>query len=1443
MSGRAWGLLSILLVLGTVLLSQGQAPVTTKDVPPGDVSRPRIAAAYGNLPLSFEANHGQTDSQVNFVSRGSGYTLFLTPTEAVLALRKTASPPKHATDTMPTTMEPEATESTPPAVLHMKLVGSNPAPQVEGVDELPGKSNYFIGNDPKKWRTNVPQFRKVRYRGVYPGIDLVYYGTNHRQLEYDFIVAPGADPNTIRLAFDGADQLTLDDRGNLIVEIEGNEVVLRAPFVYQESESTRQTISGRYVVNSEHQIGFEVASYDVSEPLIIDPVLSYSTYLGGSGPEVGVDIAVDSFGNAYVMGSLGSTDFPTTAGAFDTTCGGCPFLDVFVTKLNADGSALVYSTYLGGSLNENGGGIAVDIAGNAYVTGHTTSTDFPTTPGAFQTSGGGTSVAAFVTKLDPAGSTLIYSTYLGGGSGKSIAVDSSGNAYVTGQTSSTGLPTTTFAFQRTKRGLWDAFVTKFDAAGSTLVYSTYLGGGGNDFGSGIALDASGNAYVTGWTFSSDFPTANAFQPAFGGGTCNFGFGDFPCFDVFVAKLDTIGSTLVYSTFLGGNDNDQGRGIAADSSGSAYVTGHTRSANFPTTNPLQSALGGFDDAFVTKLDTNATGAASLVYSTYLGGAFSDIGLGIAVDSSGNAHVAGNTGSTDFPTTNPLQAAKAGDRDVFVTEFNAGGSFLLFSSYLGGSGDDVSGGIAVDSFGNVYVTGSTQSTDFPKASPLQSACNNCGVGNSDAFVAKISPALDAETQFVYTNNDISPNTVSAFSVGPDGSLTEIASSPFPTGGDGLGSGLFASNRITIAGNFLYVSDSASNDVSAFSIDSATGSLTPVPGSPFPTGGLGTSGISLAGTPDGRFLMTGNSNSANITVFSIGGDGSLTPVAGSPFHAGGLPDGMKVTPDGKSLAVALLGSVAMFSIASDGSLTSVPGSPFPDGGVGSAAAVDINCASNLLFAGEANIGNTIVDVFSIASDGSLTPIVGSPFVAGVGSNSNVPLLSPDDRILFVSNQNSQSVTVFSVAIDGTLTLVPGSPFAVGGAAFPTGMATNQSGTFLFTANSLGAVNVFNVASDGTLTPVSGSPFSTGQPSTFLTSLTSFLPKACVTPTPNTPAGANVVVNLVSGPGGGSNTVTFANVTQAGNTSMTISSAGPAPPSGFKLGNPPTYFDLTTTAVFSGTVQVCIDYSGISFGNEAALKLFHFEGGVWVDATVSLDTTSKIICANVTSLSAFAIFEPEANQPPVADAGPDQTGGCSSATGTLVALNGAASSDPDGDSLAFSWTGPFPEGGGTVTGVNPAVTLPLGTHTITLVVNDGQVDSAPDTVTITVTAGVVGLLSPLGVLVPEGDSVPLPNKAFKQGRTLPLKLQLFCGSTPLTDSDVAPPQIVGLVRAGDASVDLEAADLDAGEANDSGLLFRFSDTNWVYNLSTKDLIPGTYVITIQIPDGRRYIAAFDLK
>lgn len=408
----------------------------------------------------------------------------------------------------------------------------------------------------------------------------------------------------------------------------------------------------------------------------------------------------------------------------------------------------------------------------------------------------------------------------------------------------------------------------------------------------------------------------------------------------------------------------------------------------------------------------------------------------------------------------------------------------------------------------------------------------------WFASVAATVHAENQFLYTNNDRNgPSTVSAFRVGADGSLTELAGSPFTTGGNGCDGGFYAAARIAVSprGNFLYASNTGSNDVSAFSIDPSSGTLTPVPGSPFPLASSGSlcsaftfvMGIAMAATPDGRFLMAGSPWSETITSFSIGADGSLTPVPGSPFFAGGPPIGMKVSPNGKFLAVGLLGSVAMFGIAPDGSLATVPGSPFLDGGVGRAAGVDINCKSDLLFAGAANNGDTIVDVFRIGAHGAVTPIAGSPFVAGVGDNSNVPLLSPNERWLFVSNQNRPSVTVFSVAPEGALTLVPGSPFAVGGGYSARGMATNPSGTLLFTANDLALVGVFAVASDGSLTPAPGSPISTGHPDSYLTSLAAFPSKTCgitvdidikpgSVPNPVNPRSKGVTpVAILSGPG----------------------------------------------------------------------------------------------------------------------------------------------------------------------------------------------------------------------------------------------------------------------------------------------------------------------------------------
>jgi hypothetical protein len=456
---------------------------------------------------------------------------------------------------------------------------------------------------------------------------------------------------------------------------------------------------------------------------------------------MGYDITVDSAGNVYVTGETSSTDFPTTSGAYDIAYNGGTY-DAFVAKLSADGSTLVYITYLGGNGEDSGSGIAVDGTGNVYITGKTYSTNFPTTDNAQdKTLNGGRD--GFVAKLNADGDELLYSTYLGGSSweyGQDIAVDDTGNAYITGFTHG-NFPTTAGTVQPTHGGSTDPFVVKLNADGSTLIYSTYLGGSSCDGGSGIAVDSDGNAYITGDTHSTNFPTANPLQSTKAGGGS----------DAFVAKLNADGSELIYSTYLGGSGGEDFADITIDGEGNAYLTGHTYSIDFPTTtNALQPSFGGGDDdALVVKL--NADGS-DLIYSTHLGGSGADRGYGIVIDGDGNVYVTGYTSSTDFPTADPLQAENGGGYDAFVAKLNDDGSTLLYSTYLGGSGyENVDvlphgdSGIAIDDTGNIYLTGSTTSTDFPTESPLQP---NFGGGDSDAFVAKmiirdhLIPATDTD-----------------------------------------------------------------------------------------------------------------------------------------------------------------------------------------------------------------------------------------------------------------------------------------------------------------------------------------------------------------------------------------------------------------------------------------------------------------------------------------------------------------------------------------------------------------------------------------------------------------------------------------------------------------------------------------------------------------------------
>jgi hypothetical protein len=745
-------LIGLPLILSLLLVS---APSGRAETSGSETVKTQRLATYGRLPLSFEANQGQTDAQVKFLSRGRGYSLFLTPNEAVLVLRKAEGARQQASEKTDSALSTQNSELS--SVVRMKLAGANPQPRVVGLSELPGKVNYFIGNDPAKWRTNVPTYAKVKYAGVYPGVDAVYYG-NQGQLEYDLIVAPGTDPKTIALAFEGAEKLELDEKGDLVLQIAGGELRLRKPLVYQEIGGVRKEISAAYVLDPNPKskianpksasVGFQVASYDASKPLIIDPVLVYSTYLGGTGADQGFGVAVNTSGNAFVVGSSASVTF-NSAAHVDLGPGGGN--DAFVAKLNATGSALDYLTFVGGSTEDQGFGIAVESSspgcagGCAYITGRTNSTNFPL-KNAVQTSksGSASTFDAFVTKLNECGSLdpcvvggpAGYSTYLGGSqdeSGNGIALDSANRAYVVGQTKSTNFPAKN-ALRSKNGGVTDVFVAKLDPAlvgAASLIYATYLGGSGDDTGNGIAVDGSFNVYITGETASSNFPvTTGAFDTTFNG-----------LVDAFVAKLNSTGSSLLYSTYLGGSGADRGRGIGVESSssgcttgGCVYVTGSTESAGLASSGAYDNTISG-QDAFVAKLKLAGAGATDRVYFTYLGGGGNDIGNAIAVDSSGNAYVTGGTLSNNFPAVAAIQAALApGDvgGDAFVAKLNAAGSDLVYSTFLGGSGADQGFGIALDASLNAYVTGSTASSNFPIAS-FQAALG----GGTDAFVTKLAP----------------------------------------------------------------------------------------------------------------------------------------------------------------------------------------------------------------------------------------------------------------------------------------------------------------------------------------------------------------------------------------------------------------------------------------------------------------------------------------------------------------------------------------------------------------------------------------------------------------------------------------------------------------------------------------------------------------------------------
>jgi len=738
--GRALAVTLAALVALSGLLVMQTPPLT---------SPPTMVPSFGTLPLSFLPNVGLTDPEVRFAARWMGGTLLFTPHRVVLA-----SPETNA---------------------RLAFEGANPSAEIKGVDVLPGTVNYYLGSDPSQWHTSLPTYAGVVYQQLYPGIDLHYNGTAGA-LKGTYIVAPGAEPARIRWNYEGATEVRVDEAtGNLLVspgamgphpnalpEGEGRQGVVAdgpvrqggggasprvqipegegitplsasliegTPTAWQSINGRPTPVEVRYALLGDPAtptVGFALGPYDPAFPLIIDPSLSYSTYLGGSKADVAYAIAIDSAGSTYVTGETFSTDF---AGASGTNGGSG---DAFVTKLNQTGSAVVYTTYIGGNAGEQGNAIAVDSSGNAYITGSTKSSNFPTLNPVQGSLSAASATNAFITKLNTTGA-LSYSTYLGAVSyvlGLGIAVDGASSAYITGDNSG------------------DVLIVKMDAAGA-LVYGTAFGGSSSDWGNAIAVDVGGNAYITGRTQSRDFPTSLDALQRFCDKATSTSANNYCSQDAFVAKvnLSPTGGELLYSSFLGGTASDEGKAIALDSAGNIYVAGDTSSGDFPTVNPAQTSPctpnTGCTTAFVSKLSASGT---ALQYSSYLGGDNGDWAKGIAVDSDGSAYVLGTTQSRNLPVIDPVQPGSGGGTcssfgsfrlcyDAFVVKLTPSGNALVYSTYLGGSSDERGGGIAVDGAGNAYVTGESESINFPTT---QGAVRPSFGGDlREAFVTKIAP----------------------------------------------------------------------------------------------------------------------------------------------------------------------------------------------------------------------------------------------------------------------------------------------------------------------------------------------------------------------------------------------------------------------------------------------------------------------------------------------------------------------------------------------------------------------------------------------------------------------------------------------------------------------------------------------------------------------------------
>lgn len=711
MGGAGWLNTQDRVVVGQAIAQAASEPVSEKSTALTEVD-------HLGLPLIFVPNAGQNDPAIHFQAHPLGGTIFFTPAEVVLSLPGVGA------------QLPQPHDGA--AIVRLRFEAANPMPEITAANRLPSLVNYFVGADAARWRANLPTYEGIVYQQLYDGIDLHYEGTS-QALKGTYWVAPGADPNSIRWHYEGIERADIDPvSGDLILTLPGQgdseplTLVEKAPIAWQTIYNRRLPVEIHYTLTTETDqprpdssqsisLGFSLGSYNPAYPLIIDPYLVYSALIGGSGFDEGRDIAVDSAGNVYLTGTTLSTNFPSAA-APQNTYGGSNnnnFGDAFIAKLNPAGNALVYMTYLGGNGADIGDAISVDSLGNAYVTGLTESNNFPTTAGAYQQNRVAQNCTtppcadAFVTKLNAAGNTLAFSTYLGGGGEENISM---------------------------------------------------LDAGTRDNTTGIAIDGNSNVYVTGVTFSTNFPTQNQV----------FNDGDGAFSDIFLSKLSANGQSLLYSTYLGGNGAEYGGDVAVDNAGNAYLTGASLANDFPRRNALQNSVSTIPDAIVAKINTTQSGDASWVFSTYLGANGADYGFGIGLNpTTGNIYVAGYTTSLNLPTVNAYRATNtsAGDaipQDAFLTVLNPAGSARLYSTYLGGSDNDVAYGMDLDPQGNVYLTGTTNSDDFPSRAPWQATRSDF----RDTFVVKLNPSQNGDASLVYSTFFGSPLNDYSYGIAVDG-----------------------------------------------------------------------------------------------------------------------------------------------------------------------------------------------------------------------------------------------------------------------------------------------------------------------------------------------------------------------------------------------------------------------------------------------------------------------------------------------------------------------------------------------------------------------------------------------------------------------------------------------------------------------------------------------------